>query len=109
MPERVAVVGVAGGLAAGGGKDAARAVEAADLVVGAARHLDTVAPTARRRLALTGELAPCLDVVAAETGRVCVLASGDPGFFGIVRALAERFGPESLEVHPAPSSVATAF
>ena len=109
MPERVAVVGVAGGLAGGGGKDAGRAVEDADLVVGAARHLETVAPTAHRRLALTGDLGPVLDAVAAERGRVCVLASGDPGFFGIVRALAERFGPGSLDVHPAPSSVAVAF
>ena len=109
MPERVAVVGVACGLAGGGTKDAARAVVESDLVVGAARHLETVAPTARRRLTLTGDLAPALDAVAAETGRVCVLASGDPGFFGIVRALAERFGPGSLDVHPAPSSVATAF
>jgi precorrin-6B C5,15-methyltransferase / cobalt-precorrin-6B C5,C15-methyltransferase len=109
VPERLAVVGVACGLAGGGTKDAARAVEESDLVVGAARHLETVAPTARRRLPLTGDLAPALDAVAAETGRVCVLASGDPGFFGIVRALAERFGPGSLDVHPAPSSVATAF
>ena len=42
-------------------------------------------------------------------GTVCVLASGDPGFFGIVRPLAERFGPRALDVHPAPSSVALAF
>jgi precorrin-6B C5,15-methyltransferase / cobalt-precorrin-6B C5,C15-methyltransferase len=109
VPERVAVVGVYGGLAGAGSKDAARAVEDAELVVGAARHLEAVAPTARRRMPLTGDLAPVLDAVAAEPGRVCVLASGDPGFFGIVRALAERLGPEALEVHPAPSSVAIAF
>ncbi|WP_405654516.1 precorrin-6y C5,15-methyltransferase (decarboxylating) subunit CbiE [Streptomyces sp. RK9] len=41
--------------------------------------------------------------------RVVVLASGDPGFFGIVRALADRFGPDALDVRPAVSSVATAF
>src|SRR5680860_1899633 len=40
---------------------------------------------------------------------VCVLASGDPGFFGIVRMLDERFGADRLAVHPAPSSVALAF
>jgi precorrin-6Y C5,15-methyltransferase (decarboxylating) len=34
-----------------------------------------------------------------------VLASGDPGFFGIVRKL----GDHQLDVHPAPSSVALAF
>jgi precorrin-6Y C5,15-methyltransferase (decarboxylating) len=40
---------------------------------------------------------------------VCVLASGDPGFFGIVRVASARFGREALEIHPAPSSVAMAF
>src|SRR5262249_1614752 len=53
-----------------------------------------------------------LDVIGARVDggqRVCILASGDPGFFGIVRALADRFGPDGLAVHPAPSSVALAF
>lgn len=40
---------------------------------------------------------------------MCVLSSGDPGMFGMVRALAGRFGPDQLEVHPSPSSVALAF
>ena len=45
-----------------------------------------------------------------STGRrVCVLASGDPGFFGIVRALGERLGDGRVAVHPAPSAVALAF
>jgi precorrin-6Y C5,15-methyltransferase (decarboxylating) len=38
-----------------------------------------------------------------------VLASGDPGFFGIVRLLGARFGRENLRVLPALSSVALAF
>lgn len=107
MPELpVTVVGVAGELL---GKDAARALQGADLVVGGARHLDALAAPGARRLALTADLRPVLDAIATEPGRVCVLASGDPGFFGIVRALAERLGAHALEVHPAPSSVALAF
>jgi precorrin-6Y C5,15-methyltransferase (decarboxylating) len=107
VPEAIAVVGLAGEVV---GKDAARAVESADLLVGGARHLDAVAPSAsQERLTLGGDLGSALDRVAAEPGRVCVVASGDPGFFGIVRALAERFGPACLEVHPAPSSVSLAF
>ena len=111
MPERrrIAVVGVAGDVL---GKDATRAVEAADLVVGGRRHLDSLARPGARRVPFGGEggdLATVLDTIGAETGAVCVLASGDPGFFGIVRALAERFGPGALDVHPAPSSVALAF
>ncbi|MFW6689667.1 precorrin-6y C5,15-methyltransferase (decarboxylating) subunit CbiE [Streptomyces sp. MAR4 CNX-425] len=41
--------------------------------------------------------------------RVVVLASGDPGFFGVVRALADRFGPHLLDVRPTAPAVAVAF
>jgi len=92
----------------------------ADLTVGGGRHLDG---RPGRHLVIGGDsingggdsinggggLAPVLDAIAAEPGRVCVLASGDPGFFGIVRVLAERFGAEALDVRPAVSSVALAF
>ncbi|MGC0332835.1 precorrin-6Y C5,15-methyltransferase (decarboxylating) [Streptomyces sp. SAI-170] len=84
----------------------------AELVVGGRRHLDAVRlPETAERIVL-GPLAPALDTVAAYVEKersVVVLASGDPGFFGIVRALAERFGPELLDVRPGVSSVATAF
>lgn len=106
MPETLAVVGVSGDTLP---KEAARAVEAADLVVGAPRHLDAFTPAGARRLAVDGDLSALLDRVVAEAGSVCVLASGDPGFFGIVRALAERLGSDAVTVHPAPSSVSLAF
>ncbi|MCT7354733.1 precorrin-6y C5,15-methyltransferase (decarboxylating) subunit CbiE [Streptomyces sp. 15-116A] len=84
----------------------------AELVVGGRRHLDAVRlPDAAERIVL-GPLAPALDAIAGYAAKerpVVVLASGDPGFFGIVRALAERFGPELLDVRPGVSSVATAF
>lgn len=81
-------------------------VPEADLFVGGRRHLDGLGG---RHLVIGGDLGLVLDAIAAEPGRVCVLASGDPGFFGMVRALGERFGPESLAVRPAPSSVSLAF
>jgi precorrin-6Y C5,15-methyltransferase (decarboxylating) len=107
MAASVAVVGLLGGEPVG--KAAVRALEGADLVVGGRHQLDACHPLAGRTLAIEGGLDPVLDAVEAEPGRVCVLASGDPGFFGVVRALAERLGPGRLEVHPAPSSVALAF
>ena len=82
------------------------AVPDVDLVVGGRRHL---AGLPGRHLVIGGELGPVLDAIAAEPGRVCVLASGDPGFFGIGRALAERFGAGALDVRPAPPSVSLAF
>ena len=110
---RVAVIGLHGGHPYG--PAAAGVLEGATVVVGSARHLEA---TAARRApgAATVPLAGPLDAVidridgAAGAGEaVCVLASGDPGFFGIVRALGARLGPDRLVVHPAPSSVALAF
>ncbi len=81
------------------------ALAAATLVAGARRHL-TVAPRQARTVVL-GELAPALDALAAHGGDAAVLASGDPGFFGIVRALRER--GLKFTVLPAVSSIALAF
>jgi precorrin-6B C5,15-methyltransferase / cobalt-precorrin-6B C5,C15-methyltransferase len=103
---KIAVLGVDGGrLAAPGAELLARAT----LVVGGRRHLDALAPAGAVQVALTGTLEPALDALAAHDGPACVLASGDPGFYGIVRALAARVGSERLDVRPAPSSVAVAF
>jgi precorrin-6B C5,15-methyltransferase / cobalt-precorrin-6B C5,C15-methyltransferase len=107
VPERIAIVGVCGGEPVG--KEARAAIEAAPLVVGAPRHLRTLTPIGARTLPIDGPLADVLDALERERGGVCVLASGDPGFFGIARVLAERFGPDRLDVHPAPSSVSLAF
>lgn len=80
------------------------AVAAADLVVGSARALDSVRAEVQR--IVLGPLAPALDALAAA-GSPVVLASGDPGFFGVLRALREA--GLDCSVVPAPSSVAHAF
>lgn len=89
--------------------ESARArVAAADVVVGGRRHLDALAVPHERRVVL-GRVDPALEVLAAlgpeQVG--VVLASGDPGFFGIVRRL-EQAGLD-ITVDPAPSSCALAF
>ncbi|MFI6339992.1 precorrin-6y C5,15-methyltransferase (decarboxylating) subunit CbiE [Streptomyces sp. NPDC050535] len=92
--------------------EAMSAVAEAGLVVGARRHLARVRLPEGAEQVVLGALAPALDVIERyvdKRGRVVVLASGDPGFFGIVRALAKRFGTERLDVRPGVSSVATAF
>ncbi|MCI3277106.1 precorrin-6y C5,15-methyltransferase (decarboxylating) subunit CbiE [Streptomyces cylindrosporus] len=84
----------------------------ARLVVGGRRHLTAAPVPEGAEQVVLGPLAPALDVIERhleKDGRVVVLASGDPGFFGIVRVLAERFGPGALDVRPGVSSVAAAF
>ncbi len=102
----IAVLGIwRGGLSVG-----ARALlDHAELVVGGGRHLLDFGVEPERALALRGDLSEALDRIEKTDGSVAVLASGDPGFFGIVRVLAERFGPEKLLVLPAPSAVSEAF
>jgi precorrin-6B C5,15-methyltransferase / cobalt-precorrin-6B C5,C15-methyltransferase len=107
----ISVVGVHGGESFGAA--AQSALREADLVVASSRQLAYIQPAPHQHtVVLAGALEPLLERIAVERAagrRAVVLASGDPGFFGIVRLLGERFGPQALEVHPAPSSVALAF
>ncbi|HMC39325.1 MAG TPA: precorrin-6y C5,15-methyltransferase (decarboxylating) subunit CbiE [Acidimicrobiales bacterium] len=107
----VDIVGVHGGCWFG--PAAGRAVEQADVVIASARHLESVAVAPGCPSEEMGpDVHAALDRVAAWRAggrRVCVLASGDPGFFGIVRLAALRFGAGGLRIHPAPSSVSLAF
>ena len=58
---------------------------------------------------MRGDLSEALGRIGETEGPVVVLASGDPGFFGILRLLGERFGVENLRVFPSVPSVALAF
>ncbi|HKA83442.1 MAG TPA: precorrin-6y C5,15-methyltransferase (decarboxylating) subunit CbiE [Acidimicrobiales bacterium] len=108
----MAVVGLHGGQWFGSGAEAA--LRQADVLVGSARQHQDLAGSALpgEAVELWGHLDELVELCAARSAagqRVCVLASGDPGFFGIVRLLAARLGPERLDVHPAPSSISLAF
>jgi precorrin-6Y C5,15-methyltransferase (decarboxylating) len=98
----ITVVGCDGGPLPAAGR---AAVKAATLVAGAERHLSTVDSSAERLI--LGDVNAAVARLSTHDGPAVVLASGDPGFFGIVRAL-RRAGLEPA-VLPAPSSVAHAF
>ncbi|HEX4788632.1 MAG TPA: precorrin-6y C5,15-methyltransferase (decarboxylating) subunit CbiE [Actinospica sp.] len=92
------------------GAEALAALASATLVVGGARHLRAAAvpvPDGARTIQV-GALEPALDELSRHEGNAVVVASGDPGFFGIVRRLRAR-GIEVDRVIPAVSSVAAAF
>ena len=81
----------------------------AALVAGGERHLELFGVEPGRAAVLEGDLSDALSRIRETDGSVVVLASGDPGFFGIVRLLGECFGRETLSVVPGVSSVALAF
>ncbi len=86
---------------------AADTLARASLVVGGRRHLAAVATAGGARTVVLGEMRPALEALAGHDGDAVVLASGDPGFFGILRALRAR--GLAAAVLPAVSSVAQAF
>jgi precorrin-6B C5,15-methyltransferase / cobalt-precorrin-6B C5,C15-methyltransferase len=89
------------------GPDATDALASARLVIGAPRHLRVAPVPAHAEQRELKHLDDALDAIAGHAGPTAVLASGDPGFFGIVRALRAR----GIQPHviPAVSSVADAF
>lgn len=84
-------------------------LKGAALVAGGERHLKMLGVVPDRAAVFKGDMSVALERIRSTDGPVVVLASGDPGFFGIVRLLGERFGPENLRVFPALSSVTRAF
>ncbi len=103
---RITVIGLDGGPLSG---EAEALVREAALVVGGERHLESLGIEPERSAVLKGDLASSLGRIEGSEGPVVVLASGDPGFFGIVRLLGEWFGHDSLCVLPGISSLALAF
>ena len=91
------------------GEEPERLLRDAALVVGGERHLEMLGVERGRAEILKGDLSEALARMDGAEGPIVVLASGDPGFFGIVRLLGARFGRENLRVLPGLSSVALAF
>ncbi|WP_435881343.1 precorrin-6y C5,15-methyltransferase (decarboxylating) subunit CbiE [Streptomyces parvulus] len=106
-----AVVGIGADGWEGLADPARRTLLDADVVIGGARQLGLLPPEcAGERVAWPAPLRPAVPrLLDAHAGRrIAVLASGDPMFYGIGRALAEELGPGAVRVLPHPSSVSHA-
>lgn len=102
--QHVTVIGCDGRPA---GSDATKALAEARTVIGAPRHLQVAPIPPHAEQIELRHLDEALDALGQPEGPAVVLASGDPGFFGIVRALRAR--GLTPRVIPAVSSVALAF
>jgi precorrin-6Y C5,15-methyltransferase (decarboxylating) len=90
---------------------AARAlVETAEILAGGERHLAMVPERAGQERFAWGKpfLASVEQLLARRGRRVCVLASGDPQWFGIGATLAQRVDPAEMTILPAPGAFALA-
>ncbi len=94
---------------AGLSRAAEAALDAADLVVGGARHLALVGPLAAETLAWPSPIHDAFPALLAWRGRkVCVLASGDPFHYGIGVQLADIVPAAEMAVFPQASAFSLA-
>jgi precorrin-6B C5,15-methyltransferase / cobalt-precorrin-6B C5,C15-methyltransferase len=105
----LAVVGIGEDGIDGLSPAARRLVAQAAFVVGGRRHLALAGQLSAETLVWPSPIESALDVIAAHRGEpVCVLASGDPFFFGVGAMLMRRFTTDETICVPAPSAFALA-
>ncbi len=105
----LAVVGVGEDGIDGLSPAARRLVAQAAFVVGGKRHLALAGPLTAETLIWPSPIENALDAIEGHRGEpVCVLASGDPFFFGVGAMLTRRFASDEMICVPAPSAFALA-
>jgi precorrin-6Y C5,15-methyltransferase (decarboxylating) len=106
----VNVVGIGADGWPGLGRVARAALERAGVVVGSRRQLGLLPPLDARLVPWPSPLLPALPALVHEHSgsALVILASGDPMFFGIGRAVTDLLGPDRVTVLPQPSSVSLA-
>jgi precorrin-6B C5,15-methyltransferase / cobalt-precorrin-6B C5,C15-methyltransferase len=88
---------------------ARRLIAQAVFVVGGKRHLALAGPSKAETMIWPSPIENALDAIEGRRGSsVCVLASGDPFFFGVGAMLMRRFTAEEMISVPAPSAFALA-
>lgn len=83
----------------------------ADIVCGGQRLLDMFPSLKGEKVPIKSNLAQIADLIKKNLGqkRVVVLASGDPGFFGIAGYLTNTLGKDFIKVIPNVSAMQIAF
>lgn len=112
MPQdKVFVVGISAEGASSLSPSVCQRVMQADMLFGGKRQLEMFPSFTGEKIAVGSNLAEVAVMIKANWGqkRMVVLASGDPGFYGIAKYLAGKLGKECLEIVPNVSSMQLAF
>jgi precorrin-6Y C5,15-methyltransferase (decarboxylating) len=80
-------------------------IDTAEILVGGDRHFAMLPNDQRSRLIWTSPIEETIQKISDHRGKaVCVLASGDPMWFGIGTTLLKRIPIEEITIIPAPST-----
>jgi len=84
-------------------------IETADILVGGKRHLAMAGVDARPRITWATPLSSTLDEIISHKHKcVCVLATGDPLWFGVANSLVKRVPIDEMTIVPSPSAFSLA-
>lgn len=112
MPkDKVYVIGVSPEGAQSLSSSALQTIKRAEVVYGGNRLLCMFRLPGTDKVTIGSDLAALEDSIRTNFGRkrMVVLASGDPGFFGIAKLLIEKLGKDAIEIMPNVSSMQLAF
>jgi len=111
MTTKAAIIGISGATVETLPERARKLIHEAELLYGSERLLKFFPDTTAETYTVNKNLPQMAERIRANLGRrrIVVLASGDPGFFGIAAYLNREVGAEYFEVIPAVSSVQLAF
>ncbi len=108
MSPWLTVVGIGEDGFKGLGRNARHALLRATRIIGAQRQLDLLPPCLGGERQLWPSPFSLEPVLSRRGEPVCVLASGDPMFYGVGASLVRHVAAEELTILPAPSSVSLA-
>ena len=111
MSSALTVIGIGDNGCVGLSSEAVNAVVSCQVLAGGDRQLEFFPQFTGRRILIKGGFMKALGeiVEASNEENVCVLASGDPMFYGIGSLLIKKVGGENFRVIPQPSSISLAF
>jgi precorrin-6Y C5,15-methyltransferase (decarboxylating) len=109
--ERIYVMGIGADGPASLRREQLERIETADFLAGGERHLGFFPGVRAEKFVIKDSVAELTSELVRRRGsqRCVVLASGDPLFHGIGKALIDSLGADHLEIEPAVSSMQLAF
>jgi len=109
---RVVIVGIGPGNLKYLPPIAFEAIEKCKVVIGGKRHLSQLDIKDKEVYPITSDLKRVVEIIKHHIGQkvdVCVLASGDPGLFGVMSYLLKHLSKQKIEVIPGISSMQYMF
>ncbi len=111
LQSRIPIVGIAPNGPSSLPPEVRQTINEAEMVFGGRRLLAMFPGITGEKVPITNNVQEIVASIAANRGRrrIVVLASGDPGFYGIAHHLTEKLGKDVFEITPGVSAMQLAF